>query len=88
MNNPPDFTINDINVIDAPDAIQIRDENNQIRNNFLIFLKKKNFDKVIYDEVWCSNELLAKMFINESNKKVIYFFHKTPSFLQELLPLF
>lgn len=50
-------------------------ENKQIRNNFLNFFKKKNFDKIIYDEVWCSNELLAKMFINESTKKVTYFFH-------------
>lgn len=30
--NPPDFTIDAINVIDAPDAIQIRDQNGQTRN--------------------------------------------------------
>ena len=30
--NPPDFTVNSINVIDAPDATQIRDQNGQIQN--------------------------------------------------------
>ena len=56
MNNPPDFTINDINVIDAPDAIQIRDENNQIRNvnrqtAYNTIVNNPRIQKLSYDRV-------------------------------------
>jgi hypothetical protein len=50
-------------------------KNMQIRNNFLYFLNKNNPDKFSYDEIWCSNELLAKMYIDKSFKKITYFFH-------------